>query len=55
MAAGEKPERGSVALPTDLLEKIQQFVATGEAKDREYWEAWEAEDEQQAGAQLAQE
>jgi hypothetical protein len=32
LAAGEKPERGSVALPADLLEKVQQFITDQEAQ-----------------------
>ena len=36
LASGKEPKRGSVALPTDMLEKIQQCVAE---KDREEIEA----------------
>lgn len=33
MAAGGKPERGSVALPADLPEKAWQYVAAEEPHD----------------------
>ncbi len=35
LAAGGKPERGSVALPADLPEKARQFVASEEPQDSE--------------------
>jgi hypothetical protein len=35
IVAGEKPEQGSVALPADMLEKVQQCVAAQEAQRAE--------------------
>ena len=35
IAAGEKPVRGSVVLPANLLEKVQQFITDQEAQRAE--------------------
>jgi hypothetical protein len=35
IVTGEKPEQGSVALPADMLEKVQQCVAAQEAQRAE--------------------
>ena len=51
IAIGEKPERGSIALPTNMFEEIQQYLMAMDAEtsesealaedDGEYWEEQE--------------
>ena len=59
LAAGGKPEQGSVALPADLPEKARQFVEVQEGKDQEvqdsedYGEYWEDQEEYMGMAELS--
>jgi hypothetical protein len=60
LAAGGKPEQGSVALPADLPEKARQFVEVQEGKDQEAQDSeddgeyWEDQEEDVGMAELSE-